>query len=221
MSSKNTPQDERIHAFILKTTVRESDVLRALRDETSKRSNAGMQIGPEQGQFMALLARAIGARRYLEIGVFTGYSSLAVAAALPADGHVTACDVSEEFTSVATAYWQRAGVAEKIDLRLAPALETLDSLLAAGQAGTYDLAFIDADKPNYDGYYERSLQLVRTNGLILIDNMLWSGDVADPSVDDESTNALRALDVKVGKDERVDCTLLAICDGLMVVRKRA
>jgi caffeoyl-CoA O-methyltransferase len=220
MSSKFTPLDDRLHAFTLRETVRESDVLRALREETATRSNAEMQIGPEQGQFMALLARAIGARRYLEIGVFTGYSSLSVAAALPQDGHVTACDVSEEFTSVARRYWQRAGLAQKIDLRIAPALQTLDELLSSGQAGSYDLAFIDADKPNYDGYYERSLRLVRSNGLILIDNVLWSGRVADPSIDDESTVALRALDQKIGKDERVDCSLLALCDGLMIVRKR-
>lgn len=220
MSSKFTALDERLHAFTLRETVRESDVLRALREETATRSNAGMQIGPEQGQFMALLARAIGARRYLEIGVFTGYSALSVAAALPEDGQVTACDVSEEFTAVARRYWQRAGLAQKIDLRIAPALQTLDLLLSSGQAGSYDLAFIDADKPNYDGYYERSLQLVRANGLILIDNMLWSGRVADPSLDDESTVALRALDRKIGKDERVDCSLVALCDGLMVARKR-
>lgn len=220
MSSKNAVLDARVADFIVDTTVRESDVLASLREETAKRSNAGMQIGPEQGQFMALLVRALSAKRYLEIGVFTGYSSLAVASALPADGHVVACDVSEEFTTVAREYWKRAGVAEKIDLRIAPALETLDGLLAAGRAGNFDLAFIDADKVNYDGYYERCLQLVRTNGLILIDNMLWSGDVADPSVDDESTNALRALNVKIGTDERVDCSLIALCDGLMIVRKR-
>ena len=220
MSSKNAVLDARVADFIVGTTVRESDVLVALREETARRSNASMQIGPEQGQFMALLVRALEAKRYLEIGVFTGYSSLAVASALPADGHVVACDVSQEFTTVAREYWKRAGVAEKIDLRIAPALETLDGLLAAGRAGNFDLAFIDADKVNYDGYYERCLQLVRTNGLILIDNMLWSGDVADPSVDDESTNALRALNVKIGADERVDCSLIALCDGLMIARKR-
>ncbi|HEY5349690.1 MAG TPA: class I SAM-dependent methyltransferase [Candidatus Lustribacter sp.] len=220
MTAKNTGLDERVHAFMLDSTLRETPVLRELRDETALLDNAQMQIGPEQGQFMALLARAIGARRYLEIGVFTGYSSLAVAAVLPQDGGVTACDVSEEYTAVARRYWARAGVAEKIDLRIAPALQTLDALLAAGQAGAYDMAFIDADKPNYDAYYERCLQLVRVNGLILIDNMLWSGRVADPACDDESTNALRALDRKIGRDERVDCTLLAVCDGLMVARKR-
>jgi predicted O-methyltransferase YrrM len=165
--------DEHLHAYML-GTVREHPLLRELREETAAMPNAQMQIGPEQGAFMALLMRAIAARRYLEIGVFTGYSSLAAALALPPDGHVTACDVSEEYTSVARRYWERAGVAAKVDLRLAPAVETLDALLASGAAETYDLAFIDADKEGYDAYYERCLQLVRVNGLILLDNMLWS-----------------------------------------------
>ncbi|HEY5256761.1 MAG TPA: class I SAM-dependent methyltransferase [Candidatus Baltobacteraceae bacterium] len=219
MTAKNTGLDERVHAFMLESTLREPAILRELREETALRTNAGMQIGPEQGQFMALLAQAIGARRYLEIGVFTGYSSLAMALALSDEGRVTACDISDEYTAVARRYWARAGVAEKIDLRIAPALQTLDALLASDQAGAYDIAFIDADKPNYDAYYERCLQLVRANGLILIDNMLWSGQVADPACHDESTNALRALDFKIGRDERVDCSLLAVCDGLMVARK--
>lgn len=216
---KSIVMDERLHAYML-GAVREHPLLRDLREETASLPNAGMQIGPDQGAFMALLARAIGARRYLEVGVFTGYSSLAVALALPADGHVTACDVSEEYTAVACRYWERAGVAAKIDLRLAPALKTLDGLLASAAAETYDLAFIDADKEGYDAYYERCLQLVRKNGLILLDNMLWSGRVADPSETDSDTVALRALNTKICADERVDCVLLPICDGIMMVRKR-
>jgi len=211
--------DEHLHAYML-GTVREHPLLRALREETAAMPNAQMQIGPEQGAFMALLMRAIAARRYLEIGVFTGYSSLAAALALPPDGHVTACDVSEEYTSVARRYWERAGVVAKIDLRLAPAVETLDALLASGAAGTYDLAFIDADKEGYDAYYERCLQLVRVNGLILLDNMLWSGRVADSSENDTDTVALRALNAKIAADERVDCVLLPVRDGIMMVRKR-
>ena len=181
---------------------------------------AGMQIGSDQGQFMGLLARAIGAKRYLEIGVFTGYSSLAMALALPDDGRIVACDVSEEFTSVARKYWQRAGVEKKIDLRLGPAVATLDAMIAQ-KVEPFDLAFIDADKTNYDAYYERCLQLVRPNGLILLDNMLWSGQFVDPSVHDADTDALRALNAKIGKDERVDCALLPLGDGVMMARRRA
>jgi caffeoyl-CoA O-methyltransferase len=220
MTAKNTGLDAALHEYILKTTVREAPVLRELREETALLPNAGMQIGPEQGAFMALLAQAIGARRYLEIGVFTGYSSLAVALSLPEGGYVLACDVNEEYTSVARRYWQLAGVAEKIELRLAPALDTLDALLANRAQDSFDMAFIDADKSNYDEYYERALRLVRPNGLILIDNVLWDGRVIDETVDDDDTRALRAIGAKVGRDERVDCTLVPICDGILIVRKR-
>jgi caffeoyl-CoA O-methyltransferase len=179
-----------------------------------------MQTGPDQVQFLQLLVRLIGARRCIEVGVFTGYSALGVALALPEDGRIVACDVSEEYTSVARRYWERAGVADKIDLYLAPAAQTLDELLAAGEGERYDFAYIDADKAGYDGYYERCLKLVRPNGLITIDNVLWGGDVAAPDVTDEDTVALRKLNEKIGRDQRVDASLLTLGDGLMVVRKK-
>lgn len=169
---------------------------------------------------MALLVELTGAVGILEIGVFTGYSSTSLALALPADGKVTACDISKKHTDVARRYWEMAGVAHKIDLRLGPALDTLDSLLAAGLAGSYDLAFIDADKANYDGYYERSLSLLRRGGLILIDNVLWSGQVADPAFDDEDTRAIRALNAKIHADSRVTISLLPVADGLTLAVKR-
>ena len=178
-----------------------------------------MQIGPEQGQLMALLARAIGAKRYLEIGVFTGYSSLAMALALPADGHIVACDVSEEFTLVARRYWEAAGVAGKIDLRIAPALETLE-LLRSERVKPFDMAFIDADKANVAEYYERSLELLRPGGLVLVDNVLWDGAVLDASTADPDTLALRALNAKAGRDDRVDAALLPVCDGILMARKK-
>jgi caffeoyl-CoA O-methyltransferase len=179
-----------------------------------------MQISPEQGQFMALLARLTGARRCLEVGVFTGYSSLVTALALPVDGSIVACDVSEEWTAVARRYWREAGVAHKIELRLAPATETLDELLAQGQAGTFDFAFIDADKTNYLAYYERTLSLLRTGGLVLVDNTLWSGRVADPEVADADTVSLRHFNEVLHRDERVDLSLLPLGDGLTLARKR-
>jgi predicted O-methyltransferase YrrM len=179
-----------------------------------------MQIAPEQGQFMALLVQMMGAKKVLELGVFTGYSSLAIALSLPIDGKITACDISEEFTAVARRYWQAAGVADKIDLRIAPALETLERLLAEGQAETFDFAFIDADKQNYDRYYEQVLQLVRPGGLIAIDNVLWSGLVADPTVQDEETIALRAFNQKLSGDERVKLSLVPIGDGVTLALKQ-
>lgn len=211
---------ENVEQYILQTTLRDDAVLRDLREETARMPQAGMQTGADQVQFLQLLVRLTGAKRCIEVGVFTGYSALGVALALPADGTILACDVSEEYTSVARRYWSRAGINTKIDLQLAPATQTLDRKIAAGEAGSYDFAYIDADKPGYDGYYERCLTLIRPNGLISIDNVLWSGDVADPSVADESTQALRDLNAKVGRDERVDATLLPIGDGLMVIRKR-
>jgi predicted O-methyltransferase YrrM len=179
-----------------------------------------MQIAPEQGAFMALLVQLMGATKTLEVGVFTGYSSLCVALALPPEGQIVACDVSHKYTDIARRYWQLAGVEPKIDLRIAPALETLDALLAAGHANTFDFAFIDADKVNYDAYYERSLQLVRAGGLIAIDNVLWSGRVADPQIQDDDTTAIRTLNAKLHQDERVTLSLLPLSDGLTLALKR-
>ncbi|MBH8566389.1 class I SAM-dependent methyltransferase [Nostoc sp. CENA67] len=220
MSSQTINLDSQLYDYLLSTSVREPEILWRLRQETASHPRARMQISPEQGQFMRLLVQLLGAKKTLELGVFTGYSSLSVALALPADGKIVACDVSEEFTAIARQYWQQAGVADKIDLRLAPALETLDALLADGQAGTFDFAFIDADKENYDGYYERSLQLLRPGGLIAIDNVLLSGRVANPQIQDESTQAIRALNKKLHDDDRVTLSLVPIGDGLTLALKR-
>jgi predicted O-methyltransferase YrrM len=220
MSKRSIGLSPKLSDYVLSTSLRETEPLRRLREETASMPMAGMQIAPEQGQFMALLARLIGAKQYLEIGTFTGYSTLAVALALPFEGRVLACDVNPETTAVAQRYWTSAGVAGKIELRLAPAIETLDKLIAQGQAGRFDLAFIDADKENYDAYYERVLRLVRPGGVILIDNVLWGGDVADPRKTDAETMALRALNEKLHGDERVDLSLLPLADGLTLLRKR-
>ena len=211
---------EELYDYILSASLREADVLRRLREETAAMPMAVMQIAPEQGQFMALIVELIGAKRTLEVGVFTGYSSLAVALALPDDGHITACDVSEEWTAIAQRYWADAGVAHKIDLRLAPAIETLDALLADGQAGSYDFAFIDAEKTEYADYYERVLQLLRQGGLVAVDNVLWNGAVADPANDEDDTNAIRAFNEKLLGDDRVSISLLPLADGLTLARKR-
>ena len=211
---------EALYEYILSVSLREADVLRRLREETARMPMAIMQIAPEQGQFMALIVEMIGAKRTLEVGVFTGYSSLAVALALPADGHITACDVSEEWTAIARRYWSEAGVAHKIDLRLAPGIDTLDALLADGQAGSYDFAFIDALKTEYADYYERVLQLLRQGGLIAVDNVLWNGAVADPADDREDTVAIRAFNEKLHGDDRVSLSLLPLADGLTLARKR-
>jgi len=208
-----------LYRYVLDHSLREHPAQTALREVTGEHRYAGMQIAPEQGQFMGLLVKLIGARRTLEIGVFTGYSALSVALALPADGHLLACDISDEFTRIGKPFWEEAGVAHKIDLQLAPALKTLDARLAAGEAGQYDFAFIDADKSSYDAYYERCLQLVRTGGLIAIDNTLWGGDVASPSKDAD-TLALQALNIKLHGDERVDLSLLPFSDGVTLARKR-
>ena len=189
------------------------------RKMTKELPMAMMQISPEQGAFLGLQAKLIGATRCLEIGVFTGYSALSVALALPPNGHIVALDISKEFTDRAREYWKEAGVEKKIELRLGPAVEELDRMIAAHE-GPFDMAFIDADKPNYDHYYERALKLLRTGGLVAIDNMLWSGAVADPKIDDESTSALRALNEKIHKDDRVDMALATIGDGVMLARKR-
>ena len=220
MSNRSITLTDSLYDYMNEVSLREPLLLLALREETSELTQRSMQIAPEQGQFMALVARLIGARRCLEVGVFTGYSSLATALALPDDGRIVACDVSEEWTSVARRYWKRAGVEHKIDLRLAPATRTLDALLAQGQAGTFDFAFIDADKTNYLEYYERTLALLRTGGLVLIDNTLWSGRVADPEVADADTVALRHFNEVLHRDERVDLSLLPLGDGLTLARKR-
>jgi caffeoyl-CoA O-methyltransferase len=220
MSLATITMTEALHGYLLKTTVREPELLARLRTETAALPSGGMQISPEQGQLMGLLIELCGARRALEVGVFTGYSSTVVALALPADGKLVACDVSEEWTSVARRYWREAGVDAKIELHLQPARLTLDSLLAQGQGGSFDFAFIDADKGEYDAYYERCLQLLRPGGLIAVDNTLWGGAVADETNHSESTLAIRALNRKIAADPRVTSSLIPIGDGLYLARKR-
>ncbi len=220
MSRDTIRLDGPLYDYYRQTTVIESDVHRALRERTAELAEAGMQIAAEQGQFMAWLARVLGVRRGVEVGTFTGYSALRVAEAMPADGRLIACDVSERWTSIAREYWGRAGVADRIELRLGPALRTLDAMLEAGDAGRFDYAFIDADKQNYDGYYERALKLLRPGGVVLIDNVLWDGKVADPANTDADTEAIRAINRKVFSDERVDASMVPIGDGLTLARKR-
>lgn len=221
MSNQTIGLDDRLYNYLLSATLREADVLAELRRETMTHPQARMQISPEQGQFMALLVQLMGAKKTLEVGVFTGYSALAVAMALPEGGQVVACDVSEEFCAIARTFWKKANVAHKIDLRIAPALYTLDKLIASEESNTFDFAFIDADKSNYDNYYEKSLQLIRPGGLIAIDNTLWYGRVADPEVQDNRTKRIRALNEKVRDDERVTMSLLPIGDGLLLAFKRS
>ncbi|MCU0235319.1 MAG: class I SAM-dependent methyltransferase [Thermoanaerobaculales bacterium] len=220
MSRRSIPLTDVLHDYLLSVSLREPDLLRRLREETAADPAARMQISPEQGQFMALLVRLMGARSCLELGVFTGYSSLAVALALPDDGRILACDVSERWTAVARRYWAAAGVGHKIELRLATAMDTLERLRESGAAGRFDFAFIDADKENYVGYYERVLELLRPGGLIAIDNTLWSGRVADPENAEADTVALRHFNEHLHRDERVDLSLVPIGDGLTLVRKR-
>ncbi len=221
MARRSLNLTDRLYDYLLAVSLREPPVLARLREETAALPLAVMQIGPEQGQFMALLVELIGARRTLEVGTFTGYSALAVALALPTDGRVVACDVNPETAAVARRYWAEAGVADKIELHLAPASETLDRLIGEGQAGSFDFAFIDADKSNYDAYYEASLRLLRPGGLLAVDNVLWSGAVADPSQKDPDTTAIRALNEKIRDDGRVSLSLVPIGDGLTLARKRA
>ncbi len=220
MSYRPTVLTEDLHRYLLEVSLREPALLARLREETARRGDAGMQISPEQGQFMALLIELTGATRVLEIGTFTGYSALAMALALPPEGRIVACDVEPETTAVARRYWSEAGVAEKIDLRLAPALDTLDRLLAEGAAGSFDFAFIDGDKGNYEAYYERCLALLRQGGLLAIDNVLWGGQVADPSARDPDTEAIRALNSRLRDDPRISLSLVPISDGLSLARKR-
>lgn len=219
MSRRTIDLDDTLYDYLLAHSLRERPEQIALREATRKHPRGGMQISPEQGQFMQLLVKLIGARRCIEIGTFTGYSALTVALALPADGKILACDISDEYTSVGKPYWQRAGVADRIELVIAPAVNTLDARIAAGEAGRYDFAFIDADKEGYDSYYERCLQLVRQRGLIAFDNTLWNGDVARPA-EDADTRALQALNDKLHRDERIDIAMLPIGDGLTLAVKR-
>jgi predicted O-methyltransferase YrrM len=220
MPGRTIPMTDSLYDYLCAHGTREPEILRRLRAETATIPMAGMLISPDQGQFMALLIELIGARRTLEVGTFTGYSALAVALALPPDGRVTACDVSEEWTSIGRRYWTEAGVAHKIDLRLAPATETLAALLADGQAGSFDFAFIDADKTNYAAYFDHAVDLVRPGGLIAIDNVLWNGAVIDPKKTSADTLAIRAVNRKVHADERVTIAMLPIGDGLTLARKR-
>lgn len=211
--------EKHLYEYLLSVSLREPEILTQLAQETAQHPMGKMQIAPEQGQFMALLVQLIGAKKTLDVGVFTGYSSLVVALALPTDGKVVACEVNQEYAAIARHWWQLAGVADKIDLHIAPAAETLNQLLLAGQAATFDFAFIDANKSNYDNYYEQALQLVRPGGLIAIDNILWSGRVADPQVQDNRTNKIRALNQKLHQDLRVTISLVPIGDGLTLAMK--
>lgn len=220
MPSKYISLDHAIYDYILASSLRESPVLAQLRAETAALPMAVMQIAPEQGQFMALLIRLMGAKRALEVGVYTGYSALAVAEALPDEGLLVACDINAETTAIAQRYWQTAGVAHKIDLRLAPAAQTLQTLLDDGQAGSFDFAFIDADKTAYSDYYELCLALLRPGGLIVVDNVLWGGAVLETSADDADTQAIQQFNAQLRDDQRVDLSLLPLADGLSLLRKR-
>jgi predicted O-methyltransferase YrrM len=212
--------DENVYNYLASVSVREPEILRRLRDETAAHPRASMQITADQGQLMALLVQLMGARRTLEVGVFTGYSALAVALALPSDGSILACDISEEYTFVARRYWKEAGVDHMIDLRIRPALETLRELIAEGHGRTFDFAFIDADKINYEGYYESALELLRPGGLIMVDNTLWSGRVADPADQDPDTCAIRAFNRKLHADSRITLSMLSVGDGVTLALKR-
>lgn len=220
MTTQSIGLEQNLYQYLCQVSLREAPILQELRQETANHPQSRMQIAPEQGQFMAMLIRILGAIKALEIGVFTGYSSLAVALALPATGQIIACDVSEEYTAIARKYWQKAQVSEKIKLHLAPALETLDSLLTRGEAGSFDFAFIDADKKNYINYYEKALKLIRPGGLILIDNVLWYGRVADPQNQDNLTQAIRAFNDYIKQDQRVYLSLVPIADGLTLALKK-
>lgn len=220
MSNQTLAIDQRLYKYLLEHSVRETQILRELRELTLAHEMGGMQISPEQGQFMALLVELLGATKILEIGTFTGYSALCMAQAMPADGRLICCDINEQWTAVALPFWERAEVANRIELRIAPALQTLDELIHSDDPGGFDLAFIDADKTNYRNYYERCLKLVRPGGLLMFDNTLWNGAVADLSDQQEDTVALRELNDILHKDERVSISLVPIGDGLTLARKR-
>jgi predicted O-methyltransferase YrrM len=218
MSNKTLCVTEKLYEYMLSISLREPEVLHRLRADTAQEENANMQISPEQGQFMALLVKMLGAKRTLDIGVYTGYSSLCIALALPEDGLVVACDVNRGWTDIARRHWHQAGMEDRIDLRIAPAGKTLAALLEE-ESGSFDFAFIDADKANYDIYYEYCLKLVRRGGLIAIDNVLWDGAVADDSINDTDTLAIRALNKKIHSDPRVEISLVPIADGVALARK--
>ena len=220
MANRSITIDDALYDYLLKVSLREPPLLARLREETAALPESGMQIGPEQGQFMALLIELTGARHCLEVGTFTGYSTLVTALALPDDGRIVACDISADFTAMGRRYWEEAGVAGKVDLRIAPALETLDALIAEGRAGGFDFAFVDADKENYDGYVEGAYTLLRRGGLLAVDNVLWNGAVVDPAKQDKDTTAIRALNEKLSQDERFTLSLVPIGDGLTLARKR-
>ncbi len=219
MSRTHLPITEELSDYMRAVTLREPEQLKRLRDGNADHEHAGMQTAPEQGQFLYLLAKLVGAKKTLEVGVFMGYSSTWVANAIGPAGKVVACDISEEFTSHARAAWKSAGVENRIELRLGPAVDTLDKLIAEGQAGTFDMAFIDADKRNYSNYFDRAMQLLRKGGVIAIDNVLWDGKVADASVTDDDTAAIRALNKKLYADERIALSIVPLGDGLTVACK--
>lgn len=220
MSRKTIEIDDALHDYLLTVSLRESDIMRRLREATAALPEANMQLAPEQAQLLGFLVELTGARRCLEIGTFTGYSTLSVAAALPSDGTVVACDVSEQWTQIARGYWREAGVLEKIDLRLASAADTLQTLIASGETGTFDFALIDADKENYGLYYEGCLELLRNGGLVVIDNVLWHRRVIDQSVSDSETTAIRKFNIALQMDNRVSLSLIPIGDGMTLARKR-
>ncbi len=219
MSTRPTPLDDRLWDYLCRVSLREHPLLAALREETARMPDRECQISPEQGQFMALLVRLLAARRVLEIGTFTGYSALAMALAMGDDARLVCCDSSEEWTAVARSYWQRAGVAHKVELRLGPALETLERMVSNGERGSFDFAFVDADKTGYRDYYERCLELLRPGGLVVFDNMLWEGKVADPRARDEDTQAIREMNELVSRDPRVASSLLQVGDGVLLAMK--
>ena len=220
LSDKYVQLTNDLHDYLVRVSVRESDVLKELRIETEQLPESVMQVSPEQGQFMSFLARLMGVQRAIEVGVFTGYSSICLAAALPAEGKITACDVNEEWTKTAIRYWEKAGVADKIELVLGPAVTTLGQLIKAGNSQSYDFAFIDADKTNYGIYYELVMELIRPGGLILFDNTLWAGKVIDESISDPDTLAIRKLNQQLIQDERINLSMLPVGDGLTLVHKK-
>jgi predicted O-methyltransferase YrrM len=220
MSNRTLVLTDPVYRYLLDHSLREDAIARGLREHTAGHEWARMQIAPEQGQFMTLLVELSGARRMIEVGTFTGYSALCLARGLPADGELICCDISEEWTAIGVPYWEQAGVRERIDLRIAPALDTLDALLADGQAGSFDLAFVDADKTNYANYYARCLELLRPGGLLMFDNTLWGGSVADPADQDADTQAIRVLNDTLHQDPRVTLSMVPIGDGLTLARKR-
>lgn len=220
MSKGSIGLSDELNAYLVEVGAREPEVLGLLREETALMPEAGMQIAVEQGALLAMLVKLLDARRILEVGTFTGYSSTAMALALPPDGRIVCCDVSKEFTDVARRTWAAAGIEDRVDLRLAPALETLDALLAEGKAGTFDFAFIDADKTDYAEYHERIVQLLRSGGLAVYDNVFWGGDVIDPSRTDPSTVGVRRLNERLATDERVTISMIPVADGLTLALKR-